>query len=213
LVKKELNTSMTGARAFFVVFCLVLVAFGALPGSPTAVNDTANNTTTIAPSIPTEVATPAPIPKSEVTPTQKQNIENTPITFEEQLRKEISNRLTNENKISYDIINQALTVDIFAHHYLTSGFLKSGMFLDTTDILKIAAKYPDKIKYVDINYKATLLDQNRNEFIGTVYVGRYFTTNTNPVNWDNTYGDDREYMLRKRANYFWIDPIFNQPDN
>ena len=51
---------MTRVRIYFVVFCLVVVAIAAIPSTPTAVNNNAKNTTTIAPSIPTEVATPAP---------------------------------------------------------------------------------------------------------------------------------------------------------
>jgi hypothetical protein len=152
---------MTRARAFFVVFCLVVVAFGAIPSTPTTVDDTTNNTTTI---------TPATTPK--------QSIENTQSTFEEQLRKEISDKLRNEHNISYDFTNQALKVDIIARHYTTGSFSKFGIWDDTTDVLKIAATHPDKIKFVDVNYRATLLDQNRNEIIDTVYVGHYSTTST-----------------------------------
>jgi hypothetical protein len=208
LVKKELNTSMTGVRTYFVVFCLVAGAFSAFPTTPTAVNNTTNNTTTIAPSTPTEVTTSAPTQKSEVTPTPKQNIENTPITFEEQLQNEI--KLMAKNKVSYDYTNRALTVDLTEKDYWSVNLLKSEMFMDTVKILEAAATHTQEIKSVIINYKATLLDQNRNECIELVHLRHYSTTNTNPVNWENTYGDDREYMLRERADYFWLHPIFNK---
>jgi hypothetical protein len=206
LVKKELNTSMTGAKAFFVVFCLVMVAFGAIPSTPTAVNNTTNNTTTIAQSAPTKVATPATTPKLEVTPTPNKKNENSQITFEEQLQNEIKPMA--KNKVSYDYTNQALTVDLTEKDYWSVDSLKSQMFIDTITILEAAATHPQEIKSVSINYKTTLLDYNRNEVLEPVYIGRYSTISTNPVNWKNTYGDDREYMLREKANYFWLHPIF-----
>jgi hypothetical protein len=172
------------------------------------VNNTANNTTAIAPPIPTEVATPAPIQKSEVTPTPKQKIENSRVTFEEQLQNEI--KLMAKNKVSYDNTNRALTVDLMEKDYWSVDFLKSEMFIDTVKILEAAATHPQEMKSVIINYKATLLDYNRNKVIEPVYIGRYSTISTNPVNWENTYGEDREYMLRERADYFWLHPIFNK---
>ena len=114
-IKKELNTSITGARTVFVVLCLVVVAFGAIPSTPTAVNNTTNNTTTIAQSTPTKVATPATTPKLEVTPTLPNKNENSRITFEEQLQNEI--KPIAKNKVSYDYTNQALTVDLTEKDY------------------------------------------------------------------------------------------------
>src|SRR5665647_777945 len=144
-----------------------------------------------------------PIEKT-TTSSFKQYTETSTITFEEQLQNEI-NTLKTKTNVSYDSTNQILTVYLNHTGPWTRNFLKNKMFLNTIAVLNIVSKNHQRIKYVTINYKTTLDDQNQK-----VYESHYSTTNINLENWDNISEDNRENLLRNKATHFWLHPALNQ---
>jgi hypothetical protein len=146
------------------------------------------------------------------TKNQAQASDNSPDTFDKQIKNEITDKhlITKNTTVTYNSVNQALLIDQSQDVYWDANSLKTQIVMDTASILEVAAKHPKEIKYVVIEYKATLLDQNRNEVMERVYLGKYFTEKTNPINWANTYGDDQERLLKANADTFWLHPTFSK---
>jgi hypothetical protein len=155
-------------------------------------NNTSNQTQT--PSTSTPAASPTTsTPVETSSPTPVENPTQTPIeavtqvtdiaqnSFEEQLNTEVHAKtlLADSENVSYNSDTNTLMVDFYKDS--SEGDLKKWIFMDTANILEVAATHPE-IKKVSINYDAQMLDENRNPVRTEVFGAMFNTTVTNSMN-------------------------------
>jgi len=134
-----------------------------------------------------------------------------PADLENQVKKEIKNAKLHADEINltYNQYSKALIVELYKELYWDENSLKSSMFIDTVSILEVVANHPE-IEIVDIEYQTMMLDKNYNKVRMRVYQVNYQTSNTNPMEWSNVYTDNRERVLREKADEFWLHPALTK---